>query len=179
MASKRCFSRQLIDSDDFFCLSHGAQLLYFYVALSTDDDGMVSGFRRIMSQCGQSDKELEELVKAGFIIQFEKCLVVCHHWINNNFQADRYHNTIFLEEYNQLEKVNRVYRLKVEQNEMNLGELNINESNLTNDKKTNQTKLNAFVPNLDTDRDHTGTNTDTPWNQVDDSYDSLDEKPFV
>jgi hypothetical protein len=43
--------------------------------------------------------DLDELVKAGFLIRFESGIYLVRHWlVNNQIQRDRYHETIFLAE---------------------------------------------------------------------------------
>ena len=104
MATKRMFSNIVIDSDKFLDLSPMQQLLYFHCGMKTDDDGFVSGARRIARIIGATDDDYAALVNNGFLIDFPESKVCCvvHHRQNNNVQNDRYHETDYKRERSQL-----------------------------------------------------------------------------
>lgn len=106
MATKRMFSNIVIDSDSFLDLTPMQQLLYFHMGMKTDDDGFVSGAKRIARIIGADDSDFAALVENGFLIEFPESKVFCivHFKLNNNLQNDRYHSTNYQQEYNQLEQ---------------------------------------------------------------------------
>ena len=115
MATKRMFSNIVIDSDAFLDLPESAQLLYFHIGMKTDDDGFVTGTRRIMKLIGGTEADITALVDSGFLIPFpdSKVYVVTHFRINNDLKNDRYHSTVYQTEYEQLTMTdNKEYRLK-------------------------------------------------------------------
>ena len=115
MANKRMFSNTVIDSDMFLDLSPMAQLLYFHCGMKTDDDGFVSGAKRISKIIGATDNDLQSLIDNGFLIEFpdSKVFVVVHHRQNNDLKNDRYHQTNYRREFDHLElTTNKEYRLK-------------------------------------------------------------------
>ena len=101
---KRMFSNAIIDSDLFLDLSPMAQLLYFHCGMKTDDDGFVSGARRIAKIIGANESDFQSLIDSGFLIEFpdSKVFVVVHHRLNNDLKNDRYHVTTYLREFDQL-----------------------------------------------------------------------------
>ena len=112
MATKRMFSNTVIDSDLFLDLPAMAQLLYFHCGMKTDDDGFVSGARRIARIIGATDDDFQLLIDNGFLIEFpeSKVFVVVHHRLNNDLKNDRYHGTVYKQEFAQLVLTeNRMY----------------------------------------------------------------------
>ena len=115
MATKRMFSNVTIDSDLFLELPPMAQLLYFHCGMKTDDDGFVSGAKRIGKIIGAKDDDFKSLINSGFLIEFpdSKVFVVVHHRQNNDLKNDRYHPTNFQKEFRQLLLTeNKVYQIK-------------------------------------------------------------------
>lgn len=105
MATKRMFSNIVIDSDSFLDLTPMQQLLYFHCGMKTDDDGFVSGAKRIARIIGAEDSDFAALVENGFLIDFPESKVFCivHNRLNNDLKNDRYHPTNYQQEYQQLE----------------------------------------------------------------------------
>lgn len=115
MAMRRMFSNGVIDSDGFLDLPSTAQLLYFHAGMKVDDDGFVTGMRRIMRLIGATDDDLAALIESGFLIPFpeRKVFAITHHRANNEIKRDRYHPTICQDEFNKLAITeNREYKLK-------------------------------------------------------------------
>lgn len=178
MANRRCFSNVVIDSDDFYDLSDGAKLLYFHLGLKTDDDGFLTGFKKILAQCGQTEKQLQELEQTGFIIRFDKCLVICHHRIHNTLRSDRYRPTVFCDDFERLTLVNNVYHLIRDEGNLNNSSEG-KEGTLREERKETQV---SKIRNADVS--HSVNHTDTDgiphgYQGVTDDYDSYDEMPFV
>lgn len=115
MATKRMFSNQVIGRDSFLDLEPMAQLLYFHCGMNTDDDGFISGVKRIARTIDATERDIRSLVDNGFLIEFpdSKVYVVTHHRVNNDLKNDRYHPTTYQKEFNCLEVTeNKEYRPK-------------------------------------------------------------------
>ncbi len=85
MANRRMFNIALISADEFFELENSAKILYFYLALTADDDGFINGLNRIQRSLGCSDADLEALVGIGYIIKFPSGKAVIRHWRVHNY----------------------------------------------------------------------------------------------
>ncbi|MCD8089830.1 MAG: replisome organizer, partial [Clostridiales bacterium] len=60
--------------------------------------------RRIIKSCGCKTEDLKILEKNGFIIIFDSGVLVIRDWkLNNTLKNDRYHPTVYNEEYKHLE----------------------------------------------------------------------------
>lgn len=110
MAKHRCFQTEFINSDDFLSLSDKARLLYFYLIASTDDDGFLINHKTVMRICGASDKEFNELLDNGFLIDFKeydsKAIVITHWLFHNSVQPSKKTETIYTFERDELLTVN-------------------------------------------------------------------------
>ena len=103
MAIRRMFSLQVADTDSFIEMNPEAQTLYFHLALRADDDGFVSGPKRIARMVGAHDKDLEELVAKRFVLAFPSGVVLIKHWhIHNTVRKDRYTKTQWQKEFDQV-----------------------------------------------------------------------------
>ncbi len=109
MAERRMVSISLIDDDRFLDMSQGAQFLYFHLTMRADDDGFITP-KKVMRLVGASQKDLDALINAGFLISFESGVVVITHWrVNNTIRKDRYTPTSFQKEFNELTVINGMY----------------------------------------------------------------------
>ena len=93
MASKRMFSRQITESDDFLELPLQAQCLYFHLSLSADDEGFIISARMIMRVHEIDKSKLDELIEKGFVISFDKSLCIRHWTMNNQLRFDRFNKS--------------------------------------------------------------------------------------
>ena len=99
MAVRRMFARTVTESDDFLDLPQGAQLLWFHVGMSADDDGFLNSVKRAMRLCGATEKDLAALVDSGFLLSFDSGVYLIRDWLlNNQLRQDRYHETTFKKE---------------------------------------------------------------------------------
>lgn len=115
MAERRMVSISLIDDDRFLDMSQGAQFLYFHLTMRADDDGFITP-KKVMRLVGASQKDLDALINAGFLISFESGVVVITHWrVNNTIRKDRYTPTSYQKEFNELTVNNGVYERCVRQ----------------------------------------------------------------
>ena len=103
MAERRMFSKSIIDSDAFLDMTQTAQLLYFHLSMRADDDGFINNPKAIMRNVRCSEEDLRLLANKKFIIPFETGVVVIKHWkIHNYIRNDRYKETKYKEEKEQL-----------------------------------------------------------------------------
>lgn len=103
MANRRMFAKTIIDSDAFLDMPPSTQVLYFHLAMRADDDGFINNPKTIMRIVGAKDDDIKLLVAKRFIIPFDSGVVVIKHWrIHNYIQKDRYTETKYIEEKNQL-----------------------------------------------------------------------------
>ena len=110
MASRRMFSLQVIDTDNFIEMSISARLLYYELGMRADDDGFISSPLKIIRSVGCSTDDLKLLIAKGYVISFDSGIVVIRHWkMNNYIQADRYKKTIYQNEAKTLDLSDNVY----------------------------------------------------------------------
>lgn len=117
--AKRMLSSKIIDSDIFLDMPQTSQLLYFHLAMRTDDDGFVGNPKKIMRMIGSADNDLSVLVGKAFIISFPSgVIVIKHHRMNNNWDKYNCKRTQYIDEFNQLFiKENGAYTLDNTQGE--------------------------------------------------------------
>ena len=102
MAKRRMFSLDIIDHDNFIDMPLSAQALYMHLSMRSDDDGFITP-KRIMRMIGSQEDDLKLLIAKRFVIRFESGVVVIKHWpINNMVRKDRYTETNFKKEKQQL-----------------------------------------------------------------------------
>lgn len=99
MASKRMFSIHVIDTDLFMDMPMSSQLLYFHLALRSDDDGFVGSPKKIKNMIGASDDDLKLLIAKQYVIPFDDGALVIKHWrVHNTIRMDRYTPTVYTED---------------------------------------------------------------------------------
>ena len=104
MAERRMFAKTIIDSDAFLDMPMSARLLYYDLGMRADDDGFINSPKKIMRMIGASNDDVNILIARKFVIPFDSGVVVIKHWrINNYLRNDRYTETKYLEEKNNLE----------------------------------------------------------------------------
>ena len=59
MANRRMFSKKILQSDDFTTLPVTSQLLYFQLALASDDEGFNNMTRLMLVVSGATEEDLE------------------------------------------------------------------------------------------------------------------------
>lgn len=110
MAQRRMFSLKIIDTDYFLDMPVSARELYFQFGMRADDDGFVGSPKRIMKMIGATDDDYRMLIAKQFIIEFNAGVCVIKHWkVHNYIQNDRYTETIYANELNQLASENGMY----------------------------------------------------------------------
>ena len=103
MAERRMFAKTIVMSDAFLDMPLSARCLYFTLGMFGDDDGFVNNPKSIMRQIGSTAEDLNTLLSNKFLLAFESGVIVIKHWrINNYLRNDRYHETKYIEERQQL-----------------------------------------------------------------------------
>jgi len=107
MAEKRMLSNRVIDTDLFLDMPATTQNLYFHLNMKADDDGFNDKVRTIMRNVRASQDDLNVLKAKRFIIDFDNGVIVIRHWkINNYLRKDRYKQTQYIDEKQQLTTTN-------------------------------------------------------------------------
>lgn len=111
MAEKRMLTKKVTDDDSFQNLSASAQALYLHLTMCADDDGFCRQVNASMFKAHASVQDLEALLSARFLLQFETGVIVIKHWrMANALRKDRYTPTAFQEELSRLDiKENGAY----------------------------------------------------------------------
>lgn len=106
MANFRMISKSTVSSDRFLDLPPAAQLLYFHVVISADDDGFTDNLNMIRRMLGAKKEDVSALVAAGFLYIFESGVAVDMFWnVNNSIRKDRYKPTAYQDEFKRLDLV--------------------------------------------------------------------------
>jgi hypothetical protein len=110
------FSLDIIDTDFFIDMPQSSQNLYFHLAIRADDDGFIAAPKKILKMVGGAEDDMKVLISKGFIIPFKSGVCVITHWkIHNLLRGDRYTETIYKEEKEQLALTNNSTYLLSEQ----------------------------------------------------------------
>ena len=97
------FSLDIIDTDLFLDMPQSTQNLYFHLCMRADDDGFIDAPKKIIKTVGAGDEDMKALVAKNYIISFESGVCVIRHWrIHNYIRVDRYKETLYLSEKEQL-----------------------------------------------------------------------------
>ena len=98
-ASKRMFSKELCSTDEYLDMPHSTQNLYFHLSMEADDDGFVGSPKSVMRKIGASADDFNLLAMKGYIIPFEKGVILITHWKCHNYlRKDRYQPSKYVEE---------------------------------------------------------------------------------
>lgn len=107
------FSKEILCSDDFLDLPHGAKILYIYLNLEADDDGFIARTNTCLRMIGATSDELNLLLLKNYLINIDKRIYVITDWrVHNTLRKDRYSPTVYQEAYAKLRiKKNKQYSL--------------------------------------------------------------------
>ncbi len=89
MAKRRCFSIDIFESDRYLSLSKQAQVLYFYLVLHADDEGVVSNPNYLVRLLRHTSDKLTELETKEFIIKIDDIYVIRHWHIHNKIAPSK------------------------------------------------------------------------------------------
>ena len=103
MAKRRMFSKDIVESDDFYDLPPTAQNLYFHLGMNADDRGYVNNSKQIMRNAGASQSDLKELLDKKFVLlRLEKIILIKGRYINNWIQKDRFTESRYVDDLENL-----------------------------------------------------------------------------
>lgn len=84
MSRKRtCFASSVCCSDAFAELPAESQALYFQLGFCADADGAINGIKKELRASGFSEKALDALFRAGFLVEADGVPLIAHWWVNN------------------------------------------------------------------------------------------------
>lgn len=113
MATRRMFSKEVMYSDIFIDMTTNAKLLYVYLNLNADDEGVISNPKAVARFAGLEVESIKELEKNGFVIPFETGVIVVTHWyMYNQIRKDRAKKTMHLNELSKVKLQNNKYTKK-------------------------------------------------------------------
>ena len=149
MAKRRMFSLDIIDTDLFMEMPQSSRLLYYELCMRADDDGFVSSPKKIMKMVGCNEDDFRVLTTKQFIIPFDTGIVVIKHWkIHNYIQKDRYKETIYLDEKNELnQEKNGMYTKCIQDGYTGKVRLELGKDRLGKDSQGYDDDLYGFVGN--------------------------------
>lgn len=97
-------TKKVTDDDRFSNLSSSAQALYLHLTMSADDDGFCNQVSTAMFKAHASVQDLEALLSARYLLQFDSGVIVIKHWrMANALRKDRYTPTAFQDELSKLQ----------------------------------------------------------------------------
>ena len=187
MKDRRMISESDIGSTKFIKNSLGAQALYMHLIVKADDDGFVSNALPVARMIGASQKEVDELVGNGYLLDMGDDVHVIKHWfINNMMRKETYKPTEYQNKRSKLYiKRNFAYTLNAEKGISLKGVVIPTVTNLQqlwdihdaeaqqkcdlNKIKRNKTKQNKKKGNKTNKKEE---------NNINDEYEELDQESF-
>ena len=113
MASRRMFSLDIVDSDNFLDMPSSSRCLYYDLGMRADDDGFVNS-RKVIRLTNVTEDDLKILIAKKYVLPFKSGVVVITHWKRNNFiRGDRYQPTMYQQEKLQLTDDDSTYLIDV------------------------------------------------------------------
>ncbi len=180
MSERRMFHRALVESDLFLDLPIGSQALYFHIGMHADDDGFSNCSRQIARKLRRPKRELQALVDAQLLLDFDGIVVLRHWRVANVLRTDRMKPLQYPDISKQIYVLpNREYALEPQQFSPTLFELRrqflsvkcqrkVREDNITEDN-INEDKIN---------QDKTDCDPDLPFRQTLEYMESLKDIPL-
>lgn len=99
MASKRMFSKEIVQSSRFLRLPPTCRLLYYDLGMHADDDGYCEWYP-VIQMTGAKEADLEILNASELIKVFDREVLVIQDWkVNNLIRSDRYTPSKYLGKY--------------------------------------------------------------------------------
>ena len=104
MAKRRMISKELLCDDNFTDVEQSPRMLYIYLIVNADDDGMIRQTKNMCALSGASEEDLAVLIQKGYVYRFPTGTIVIMDWnVHNKVPPTRYTPTQFREEYACLE----------------------------------------------------------------------------
>ena len=91
MATRRMFSKEVMDSDIFIDMTtNDKTIISFNLNLNADDEGFINNPKAVARFTGLEVESIKELEKNGFVIPFDTGVIVVTHWyMHNQIRKDR------------------------------------------------------------------------------------------
>lgn len=118
MAERRMMSKQFVNNASFMKMSDSAKLLYFYLNVNADDDGIVEAYA-YSQMLNTPEDDVKVLCQKEFIVFLnDDWLAFLPHWlINQQLRADRYkpsiHRNTLLNKYP--DSISKLKKISLEQ----------------------------------------------------------------
>ena len=159
MANRRMISKTVLCADTFTELPARTRLLYVYLIMEADDDGLIGTTKNALFLSGANAKDLRTLVDKGYIIKFDSGVCAIRHWLlMNKVQGTRKTATAYVDELLHLETLSdKTYRF-CQQNVDNLSEQSKSISN-----QYSQGQVSVVQDRLSEDTEHIGSETANEW----------------
>lgn len=94
MKARTCFASEVVEADAFLGLDVEAQLLYFHICCESRPSGLIVGASRIVRGYGFTLDVLDELTKAGYLLNVDGQLFITHTWCNNSYDSRLFTNAM-------------------------------------------------------------------------------------
>lgn len=108
----RMFSLDIVDTDVFLDMPGTTQCLYFQLGMRADDDGFVDHISEIVEMVNCTQRDVDILIKMGYITIFDSGVCVIRHWnVNNQIPKSRYTPTRYRTEMSRLVENDGVYMI--------------------------------------------------------------------
>lgn len=89
MATRRCISGKVVESNAFYSLSLAAQALYIHIIMASDDLGFCNSTDGAICRIPGGDAAFQELKRKRFLLAFDDVSVVKHWKMANTLKNDR------------------------------------------------------------------------------------------
>lgn len=89
MATRRCISSKVVESNAFYKLSLGAQALYAHLTMAADDLGFCNNYDGVTCRIPKGEAALQELINKRFVLNFGEIVVIKHWKMANTLKNDR------------------------------------------------------------------------------------------
>lgn len=101
---RRMFSDKVVETDKFLDMPVSCQNLYWHLCMHADDDGFLGNPKTITRSIGANSDDLKVLIQKGYLFGFQDGAIAIADWfVHNYIPKDRYHETVYKEDKNQLE----------------------------------------------------------------------------
>lgn len=98
MANKRMIAKEMLESDDFTSMSANARLLYVYMVVYADDDGIVDNPKNIVRMAQAVEGDIKQLIENELVIPLGNKLLIVRDWLRfNKVQPSRYKPSVYAE----------------------------------------------------------------------------------
>lgn len=95
MAEKRMLSKSFLLDSKFMTMPDSAQVLYVYLNVNADDDGIIDSYS-IIKMLGSKEDDLKILQAKGYIVPIDDYLVFLPDWLQNqSLRIDRYRPSMY------------------------------------------------------------------------------------